>query len=192
MSGKWKSKSVLVTILSMLFLIAACGGQPAKPEKQAAEQPPDPPLTRTYQHIVVRGVTATPEIEKDYSDALKECQANLVSALESQNAFKSVALAKSGKKCPAHSLLVQARVSDIHIVHGAARFWAGAFAGSSYMNIDLKLTDAATGKVIREKEINSSNNAWAAAWTGGSSDRTLPADMGKITAGYIGSIMPKK
>jgi hypothetical protein len=191
MCGKWKSKSFLVVILAMLFLATACGGQPAKPEKQAADQPPDPPLTRKYQHIVVRGVTAAPEIEKDYSDALKECQANLLSSLETQKAFKSVALAKSGKKYPAHSLLIQTRVSDIHIVHGAARFWAGAFAGSSYMNLDLKLMDATTGKIVREKEISSSNNAWAAAWVGGSSDRTLPADMGKIVAGYVGSIMPK-
>jgi hypothetical protein len=191
MKYNWKSKSALVIILSVLFLVTACGGQQAKPDKQAEAPPQDPPLARKYQNIIVRDITAAPEIEKDYAEALKECRTSMVSALEDQKAFKNVALAKSVRKYPSHCLLVQTRVSDIHIVHGAARFWAGAFAGSSYMNLDLKLTDAATGKVIRKKEINSSNNAWAAAWTGGSSDRTLPGDMGKIVAGYIGSIMPK-
>lgn len=188
-----KSNSTLVIILSLLFLMTACGGQQAKPDSQAAAQPQaqDPPLAKKYQNIVVRDFTATPEIVKDYPEALKECQANLIGTLATQKAFKSVDLAKPGKKYPPRSLLVQTRVSDIHIVHGAARFWAGAFAGSSYMNLDLKLTDAATGKVVREKEISSSNNAWAAAWVGGSSDRTLPSDMGKIVAMYIDSIMPK-
>lgn len=191
MKSNLKSKSALVVILSMLFLVAACGGQPAKPDKQAEAQPQDPPLARKYQHIVVRDLSATAEIKKDYPEALKECQATLIGELANQKTFKSVALATPGKKCPPQTLLVQARVSDIHIVHGAARFWAGAFAGSSYMNLDLKLTDASTGKVLREKEISSANNAWAAAWVGGSSDRTLPGDMGKIVAGYIGSIMPQ-
>jgi hypothetical protein len=190
MMCKRKSKSALLMILSLLFLITACGGQQAKPEAQAAAEKPDPPLAMKYQNIVVRDLTATPEIKKDYPEALKECQANLIGELANQKTFKSVALATSRKKCPPRTLLVQTRVSDIHIVHGAARFWAGAFAGSSYMNLDLKLTDAATGKVVREKEISSSNNAWAAAWVGGSSDRTLPSDMGKIVAKYIGSIMP--
>jgi curli biogenesis system outer membrane secretion channel CsgG len=192
---KMKSKSTLVIVLSLLFLITACGGQQAKPDAQAEAQPQaqaqDPPLAKKYQNIVVRDLTSSSEIRKDYPEALQECQANLIGSLATQKAFKSVALAKPGKKFPARSLVVQTRVSDIHIVHGAARFWAGAFAGSSYMNLDLKLTDAATGKVVREKEISSSNNAWAAAWVGGSSDRTLPADMGKIVAGYIESIMPK-
>lgn len=186
-----KSKLAMVMILSLLFLLTACGGQPAKPDNQAEAQQPDPPLAMKYQNIVVRDLSATPEIKKDYPEALKECQANLIGELANQKTFRSVALAAPGKKCPPKTLLVQARVSDIHIVHGAARFWAGAFAGSSYMNLDLKLTDAATGKVLREKEVSSANNAWAAAWVGGSSDRTLPADMGKIVAGYIGSIMPE-
>ncbi len=191
-----KSRSVLVVILSMLFLIVACGGgqqakPDAKPEAQAEPQKPDPPLAAKYQNIVVRDLSATPEIKKDYPEALNECQSALIGELANQKKFKSVALAAPGKKCPPKTLVVQTRVSEIHIVHGAARFWAGAFAGSSYMNLDLKLMDAATGKVVREKEISSANNAWAAAWVGGSSDRTLPSDMGKIVAGYIGSIMPK-
>jgi Domain of unknown function (DUF4410) len=187
----WKSKSILVVILSTLFLITACGGQQAKQDNQAAAQVPDPPLAKKYQHLIVRDVTATPEIEKDYAAALKDCQTNMITELKNKKAFNTVALAGSAKKYPSRSLLVQTRVADIHIVHGAARFWGGAFAGSSFMNLDLKLTDAATGKVVREKKISSSNNAWAAAWVGGSSDRTLPADMGKIVAGYIASIMPK-
>ena len=115
----------------------------------------------------------------------------MVWTLENKKTFASVAREKASMKYQPGTLMVKANVSDIRIVHGAARFWGGAFAGSSFMNIDLKLVDAATGKVVREKHIDSSNNAWAASWTGGSSDRSLPADMGKIIAEYVCSIMPK-
>jgi hypothetical protein len=186
-----KSKATLaVVVLTLLFLIIACGGQQTKSDNQAAAQQPDPPLAKSYRNIIVGEISSTPEIKKDYPEALNECKASLMSALLMQNKFKSVTPARKGTKYPSASLLVKTSVSDIHIVHGAARFWAGAFAGSSYMNLKLKLTDGATGKVVREKEITSANNAWAAAWVGGSSDHTLPADMGKIVAGYIGSIMP--
>ena len=184
-------KRTLLMAFSLLFLIAGCGGQQAKQDSQEAPQPQDPPLAKKYVNIVIPDITSTPEVKKDYPDALDECRSSLVRTLKDQKMFKNVTQAKSGKKYPAGSLLVQANVSDMRIVHGAARFWGGAFAGSSYMNMGVKLIDAATGKVVREKTISSANNAWAAAWVGGSSDRTLPADMGKMVAGYIASIIPK-
>lgn len=186
---RWKGS--LVFVFSLLFLITACGGQQPRPESQQAAQKQDPPLTKMYRNIVVLDITSTPEIKKDYPDVLNECQASLVGSLKSNKAFRSVAMDASGRKYPAGSLLILANVSDMRIVHGAARFWGGAFAGSSFMNLDVKLVDATTGKVVRQKPISSSNNAYAAAWTGGSSDRSLPSDMGRIIADYIGSIMPK-
>jgi hypothetical protein len=193
----WKFSLVLLVFL--LFLMTACAGQQSKPadqgqaepESQQAEQVPDQPLAKKYPKIVVSEVTSNAEIKKDYPDALNECQANLVWALENKKTYQSVARNKPGMKYPAGCLLVQANVSDMRIVHGAARFWGGAFAGSSFMEIDLKLIDAATQKTVRQKHISSANNAWAASWMGGSSDRSLPSDMGKILADYIDSIIPK-
>jgi len=68
----------------------------------------------------------------------------------------------------------------------------GAAAGSSYINVQIKLVDAKTGNVLREKELTSANNPWAAAWTFGGSDRSLPYDMGKIVSAYILAIIPEK
>lgn len=190
MTCKLNWKSTLVLVFAVLFLITACGGQQAKPETGQAEQEQEQPLALKYRNVVVSDFTTTQQIQNDYPDAVNQCQANLVWALENKKLFESVVRNKSGLKYPAGCLLVQASVPDMRIVHGAARFWGGAFAGSSYMNVDLKLIDAATQKVVREKQISSANNAWAAAWVGGSTDQSLPSDMGKILAEYIGSIIP--
>jgi len=45
---------------------------------------------------------------------------------------------------------------------------------------------------VMKKELNSSNNALAAAWVMGSSDQSMPADMGQIIAEYIISVVPSK
>ncbi len=44
---------------------------------------------------------------------------------------------------------------------------------------------------LRDKKLSSANNPWAAAWVGGSSDHSLPADVGRMIAEYLQSVMPK-
>jgi len=70
----------------------------------------------------------------------------------------------------------------MRLVSTGERIWGGAFAGSSYMNLDVSFINAGSNKEVRNKEMSSATNAWAAAWTSGSSDRSLPADMGRIIA----------
>jgi hypothetical protein len=59
------------------------------------------------------------------------------------------------------------------------------------MEVDLTLIDAATNTVVREKKLSSAYNPWAAAWVGGASDRSLPADTGRMLVEYVHSVMPK-
>ena len=47
-------------------------------------------------------------------------------------------------------------------------------------------------KAEREQLLTTENNAWGAAWTMGSSDRSIPKDMGAIIAGYILTVGAKK
>ncbi len=192
----------LITVVffsAFIFLLTACAGgkgaqkddAQSKPEQQKEEKVlPDPPLAKKYTQVVVFDFDTTPQIKKDYPDAVKECQASAITGLQMKNAFKSVAPHQAGKKYPEGTLLVKALIKDMRLVSTGARIWAGAWAGSSYITMDVQLIDAGSGKEVRKKELNSATNAWAAAWTSGSSDRSLPADMGRVVAEYIMSIMP--
>jgi hypothetical protein len=190
----WKGPLLLLAALA--FLITACAGQQAKPTSQVNTKPKsaqtvadqDRPLNKSYRDIVVAEITGTPEIMKDYANALCETQKNLLWTLENNRTFERVVRQRPGMKYPADCLLVQAKVSDLRIVPSVARMFGGAFAGSSYMEVDLSLIDAATQNVVRKKHLSTSNNAWAAAWVGGASDNSLPSEMGNIIADYINSI----
>ena len=71
------------------------------------------------------------------------------------------------------------------IASSAARFWGGVLAGRSYVHASVRLVDAASGKVEREQLLRTENSAWGATYTMGSTDSSLPMDMGRIIAGYV-------
>ena len=196
----WRRSGICILSLMLLVLMTSCAGKEVKSDAQAgsearsdakAAKDVDPALAKPYRAIVVTEYETTAEIAKDYPNAARECQANTVWTLQEKKIYQSV---ESGKPAAARrdgTLLVKAKVTGMRIVSGAARIWGGAFAGSSFMEVDLTLIDAATNVTVRDKKLSSANNPWAAAWVGGSSDHSLPADMGKMLAEYVHSVMPK-
>ena len=176
--------------LLMAATLFACGGQQAQPEKSTAPEVSAAKLTKKYTNVLCYAFKSTPQIAKDYPNAVNDLQHSTINALKAKNRFRTVGLLKLDQKTSGKTLLVKADVTDLRIVSGAARMWGGVFAGSSGIEVKLQLIDGGTKKVIRQETLNSNNNAWAASYTGGSSDQSLPTDMGQILANYITAIMP--
>ncbi len=183
-----------------LFAFSACrggsavksdSGAPAEsPAAASAAAPKETPLDKKYDRIIFQKFEYDPQIEVDYPGAVAECEKSALEAVIAKKTFASAAAEAAGAK-HAGALLVKAKVTNLRIVSTGARMWGGAFAGSSEMSLQMKLIDAASGAVVREKELSTNNNPWAASWTGGSSDRTLPTDLGRMVAEYLGSIQPQ-
>ena len=53
---------------------------------------------------------------------------------------------------------------DARFISGGARFWAGAFAGSSRILVKMKLTDQDTGQGIAEGPSTGSGRQAKASW----------------------------
>ena len=197
---KWRRNCVCLLSLVLLVLMTACAGKEVKSDAQAgsevkpdakAASVQDPPFAKPYRVIVVADFETSAEIAKDYPNATQECQANAISALKEKKFYQAVESGKAAMARRDGTLLVKAKVTGMRIVSGHARMWGGAFTGSSFMEVDLVLIDAATNSVVREKKLSSANNPWAAAWVGGASDQSLPADTGRMLAEYVHSVMPK-
>jgi hypothetical protein len=183
-----KSKKSLTFISLILFLISlyACGGQQAQQEQSVEIAK----LSKKYTKLVIYPFSATAEIEKDYPDATTEMMSSMMTALQMKGAFQSVQVAKKNQKIDRNTLLLKGDITDLRVVSSAARFFGGVFAGSSGVDVKLTLIDGGTKKVVRDEPMNSSNNAWAASYSAGSTDKSLISDMGKIIAGYVMAIMP--
>lgn len=91
---------------------------------------------------------------------------------------------------PGKSVFVDLKVVDMRIAGSQARFWGGAFAGNSYMDVLLELREADSEAVVHKKVLSTTGNAMAAAWTFGASDKTLPSDLGTLIGEYIFRIVP--
>lgn len=150
----------------------------------------DNPLDNKFEVVLLQKVDIDSKLEADYPTAAEEYRSSLMTDLREKKRFKEVLADESN--AGQGGLIVKSKVTSLRIVSGAARFWGGAFAGSSDMSIEVKLVDSKTGNVLREKVLSSANNPYAAAWVFGSSDRSLPYDMGKIVSAYILTVVPEK
>lgn len=177
-------------ILMVLLLLASCGTKQSQPEPEQTEAPPVKKLDKKYDTLLFSTFTITPELGKDYPQAASELQHSAMTSLQMENSFKQVGTLSEGASMSGATLVVKANIIDMRIVSGAARFWGGAMAGSSGVEMDLQLIDGSSSKVVREEKLSSWNNPFGAAWTGGSTDNSLLSDMGKITAKYIIDAMP--
>jgi len=147
------------------------------------------PLETTYSNIVFKRFEIPEHLEKDYPDAVTMCKLMIISHLRRKNVFANV-MENSMPPYPIRTMLIDGKIKDMRIASSAARIWGGAFAGSSFMEVRIRLTDAASKKTFHEKVIASTNNAFAAAWSMGANDKSLPTDMGRIVGEYIYTIIP--
>jgi len=189
-----KKMSIMVKTLGLLvvvLLLASCGGKQSQPEQEQAAAPV-PKLAKKYDTLLFAPFTIKEELAKDYPQAASELQSSTMTALQMGKQFAEVDAVSGNVAGSAGTLIVNAKITEMRIVSGAARFWGGAMAGSSGVELELRLVDSVSKKVVREEKLSSWNNAWGAAWTGGSTDNSLLSDMGKITAQYITDSMPAK
>src|SRR5690606_35710420 len=73
----------------------------------------------------------------------------------------------------ARTLQIEPYIKEIKFIGGAARFWAGAMAGSSAVLMGVTYRDSKTGEVIAAPEFLRVGNAYAGAWSMGASDNQM-------------------
>jgi hypothetical protein len=71
------------------------------------------------------------------------------------------------------SLLIEPRIEKLKVVSGTARFWAGAFAGDSYVVMKFRITEQPSGTLLAEPEFYQRAAAMSGAWTFGGQDKDM-------------------
>ena len=85
------------------------------------------------------------------------------------------------------TLVIRPVVASLRVVSGGARFFAGAFAGNSFIDLDLELVNESTGEVIAKPRIDRNAGAWSGAWSFGKSDKSLSDYIVDIAHEYLES-----
>ena len=177
--GTQRALVVLGTAAALTF---GCGGSknqdPYTPDRVAS-------LSRglKYHKVVIHPYTVDKGVEEPGA-APADCQKATVDFLNEKKVFASVQVSPDAAAGDADTLLVDVAVTSLRIVSGGARFWAGAFAGSSHMTLAVNAKDSA-GASVGQQIVSNDNNAMGAAWSFGASDRGLPGDMGPLVADAV-------
>ena len=82
------------------------------------------------------------------------------------------------------TLQIVPTIKEIKFIGGAARFWAGAMAGSSAVLMQATYKDSSTGDVIADPEFYRSAGAYAGAWSIGNTDNRMLEDIAKDIVNY--------
>jgi hypothetical protein len=171
----------LAAYVALLLVSAACAHAP----------PPAPGVGLSkadmkFRAVYVEDFSIAPKgvAEDDPKPHVASARAACLEALGRSGLFDTVKPA-AGDDPKEGALIARAELTSLRIVGGAARFWAGAFAGKSDMRFQVTLLDATTGAVVTKSEVSEDTNAWGGAWTMGATDKSLPGEVGTKLAEFV-------
>ena len=170
-------KHYIIAVVCIFFVTACAVRTPVQKVSVA-----DIKANLKYENVIFRNFTANPGV-KAPEGQMMECRQSAINYLQMKRIYNEIAR-DSGNLYTGPTMYVDVNVTSLRIVGGAARFWAGALAGRSNMNIDVKLIDA-DGTVIAQKELIGAPNALSSAWSFGGADRSLAQKMGFLLGDFI-------
>jgi len=203
---------VLLPTLCVFALLSACvsggGGQSSTISQEEApvekemvdgvekielgsieEMPQVEKVAAGYKALQIGNVVSSEQVKTDYPTAGDDCKTHILKQLNEKKNYLSVT-GDTAKKGKTKSVKVSLEILDMRITSSTARMFGGAFVGSSFMDVLITFTDTTSAKVIHKKILSTSNNAWAASYSGGSSDQSLPSDFGMLIGEYIYTVVP--
>ncbi len=83
------------------------------------------------------------------------------------------------------TLIIKPKLQQLHVVSAGARFWVGAMAGNSRIDMDLKIIDVQTGNEIANPRIMAAASAMGGGWSVGATDKNLLNYIADISYEYL-------
>ena len=177
----------LISIVLMAGLLSACAADPAKIQDVAEEEadrlaPPTKSLSSFASFELAPmtfsdAINAEPGKVAEAQEFERNLQAKLNPLLSEWNTTQS--------EGAAGTLSIQTTLVRLKIVSGGARFWAGALAGNSFIDMDLELFDKESGEQIARVLVRRDADSMTGAWSIGKSDQNLDDYIVSIVHEYL-------
>lgn len=173
-----------LTLLTSLVLISGCASSPERRNQiinEAANtiQPTQGKLS-TYSKFKLLPMKLT----KDISSNSKKLAYSKTIETKLQNKLKPL-LQKWSSTKSRRKLSIQPELISLRVVSGGARFWIGAMAGESKIQLRLIIKDVQKNKVIGTPVISKNTGGMSGAWSGGATDRSLVDYIVSIAEQYL-------
>lgn len=170
-------RAVLMAVAAASLLLGGCANHI---KATRTSNPPPSVAYSNFGRIEVKPVTLAPAFADDNANrkALERINANLNKRLEG--------VLTEWNKHPDNGrrLVIEPVVSEIRFIGVGARIFTGPLSGSSAVKVDVKVTDASTGKVIDRPEFFQRSSA-GSGFALGVADNMMLVRIGELVGDYI-------
>jgi hypothetical protein len=142
------------------------------------------PLDKVYKKIILQKFEVDQDLEKEFPEAVISCESTTMNELLKKNAAPIIEKARLSTSKDAAALIVKTRITSIKMAGTSARGLSGEHVGKSEMVAEVRLIDAQTKKILR-KEVITTDNLFLSSTSGKLSERSVPAELGKMISEYI-------
>lgn len=176
----------LFMLLAVVLLMSACAGKNHHAEivqNEVTRLPQPTKSLSTYKTITLEKMAFSEAIQQDEDkvevaeEFEKQLQQKLQPLLTQWNS--QVSQDKNG------TLIIIPQLEALRIVSAGTRFWAGAWAGNSNVDMDLQLVDKQTNSIIAEPRIQLKADAMTGGWSVGASDQNILIYLTDISYEYL-------
>lgn len=175
------NKVVIVTGIGLTILLAGCTTT-VKPPAVSTNPPPTEAFS-SFSEFELKQLDRTSSCEKlrGADKALNEVETKVYAKLSTliKNWQESPTAAQNGRK-----LIIQPVCSSARMVGTAARLGLGMASGESAVVLNVRYTDAASGKVIASPVFYQRSHAISGAMTWGANDRNMLDRIASLVAVY--------
>jgi hypothetical protein len=163
-------------VVGLMVLLSACT---TEIKATSTQNPPPSEPFKNFGQFKLHPVAPNPADEKD--DANQRATQKIDEELQSTLGAQLLRWDKGEGR----TLEIEPRVEEIKFVSGGARFWAGAFAGSSAVVMQVNFKDADTGNTIAAPTFYQHANAMGGAWSIGGTDNAMLYRIAEIINDYV-------
>lgn len=171
----------IISLFLSVLLLAGCVTRIAP---TADYNPPPSETFNNFTHFDLRKVELNPSYQGhsiNYKAATKVDENMRLRVGEKIKRWNKKGDSQSEKR----TLLIKPVVEEVKFIYGAARYFAGPFAGSSAVRVKVQFVDKDTGQVIAEPEFYQRANAFAGTFSFSVADSLMLTRTGEMIADYI-------
>lgn len=177
----------LIAIISIAALLAACAPNPANVESVAIADASRLPATSqplsSFSRFELKPMTYGPQVRAEDGKVREAREFEIAYNIRIRGLLEQWNTnVQAGAR---DTLVVETDLVGLKIVSGGARFWAGAFAGDSFLDLDLTLVNKQTGERISEVRVRKDASAMGGAWSVGRTDQNLDQYVIEIVQTYL-------
>jgi Domain of unknown function (DUF4410) len=176
-------------IIALVFciIVAGCAASPEKLESvgkaESARMAPSAKRFSSFADYELKPMVLSAAVQSD--SAKVQVAGSLEKTLKAklQPLLDQWRTEASGGRSGA--LVIEPRLESLRVVSGGARFFIGALAGDSSIDMDLAMTDQTTGQQVAKPRISLRADAMTGGWSIGKSDENLLDYIASIAYQYM-------